>query len=62
MIEFSAKIVDFIQPFTIFEKLFILGVSQGHEYASNKDKQNPGALSLIPQKIRTPISGNFFHF
>ena len=41
----SSKIVDWI-----FSKNFILGVSQGHEYASDKAKQNPGALSLIPQK------------
>ena len=58
----SAKVVDFIQPLTNFEKHFILGVSQGYEYASDKAKQNPGALSLIPQKIRTAISANFFHF
>ena len=60
--ELSSKIVDCIQPITIFAKHFILGVSQGHEYASDKAKQNPGALSLIPQKIRTAISANFFHF
>ena len=60
--EFSTKIVDCIQPLTIFAKHFILGVSQGYEYASDKAKQNPGALSLIPQKIRTAISANFFHF
>ena len=60
--EFSTKIVDCIQPLTIFVKHFILGASQGYEYVSDKVKQNPGALSLIPQKIRTLISGNFFHF
>ena len=57
----SAKVVDFIQPLTNFEKHFILGVSQGYEYASDKAKQNPGAFSHIPQKIRTGISANFFH-
>ena len=50
MIELSSKIVDCIQPFTIFAKHFLLGVSQGHEHASDKAKQNPGVLSLIPQK------------
>ena len=60
--ELFAKIVDCIQPLTIFAKHFRLGVSQGYEYASAKAKQNTGALSLIPQKIRTAISGNFFHF
>ena len=51
-VELSAKIVDCIQQLTIFVKHFILDVSQGYEYASDKAKQNPGALSLIPQKIR----------
>ena len=49
MTEVSSKIVDCIQPITIFKKPFILRVSQGHEYVSNNAKQNPGALSLIPQ-------------
>ena len=53
--EFSTKIVDCIQPLTIFAKHFILGVSQGYEYASDKAKQNPGMLSLIPQKIKILI-------
>ena len=60
--ELSAKIVDYIQPLTIFAKYFILGVSQGYEYASDIAKQNPGALSLIALKNRTAISANFFHF
>ena len=60
--ELSAKKVDCIQPLTIFAKHFILGVSQGYEYASDKTKQNLGALSLIPRKIRTAIFANFFHF
>ena len=60
--EFSTKIVDCIHPFTIFAKHFMLGVSQSYEYVSDKAKQNPGVLSLIPQKIRTAISANFFHF
>ena len=42
--ELSVKIVDRIQ------KHFILGVWQGYEYASDQAKQNPGALSPIPQK------------
>ena len=50
-----AKIVNCIQPLTIFAKHFILGVSQGYKYASDKTKQNPGALSLISQKIKTEI-------
>ena len=50
MIELFSKIIDCIQPFTIFAKHVILGVSQGHEYASDKAKQNPGPLPLIPQK------------
>ena len=58
----SAKIVDCIQPLTIFAKHFILGASQGQEYGSDKAKQNPCAWLLIPQKIRTAISANFFHF
>ena len=60
--EFSTKIVDCIQPLIIFAKHFILGVSQGYVYASDKAKQNPGTLSRTPQKIRTVISANFFHF
>ena len=48
---------------TNFAKDLILGVSQGYEYASGKQKgkQNPSALSLIPQKISTAISANYFH-
>ena len=57
--EFSTKIVDCIQPLTIFAKHFILGVSQGYEYASDKTKQNLGALSLISQVTRTAISASF---
>ena len=44
--EHSAKIVGCIQPLTIFAKHFILGFSQGREHASDKVKQNPGALSF----------------
>ena len=36
--EISAKIVDCIQPLTIFAKNFILDVSQTYEYASDKTK------------------------
>ena len=60
--ELSAKIVGCIQPLIILAKQFKLGVSQGFEYASDKAKQNPGALSFIPPKIRTVFSANFFHF
>ena len=47
--EVFAKIIDCIQPLTILEKHFILGVSQGFEYASDKTK-HLGALSFISQK------------
>ena len=57
-----AETVGCIQPLIIFPKHFVLGVSQGYKYASDKTKQNPDALSLISQKIRTGISENFFHF
>ena len=60
--ELSAKIVDSIQPLTVFVKHFLLDVSQSYEYASDKAKQNHGALLLIPQKNRTAIAANFFHF
>ena len=60
--ELSAKIVDCIQPLTVFATYFILGVSQGYEFASDRAKQNPGTLSLFPQKIRTTTSAHFFHF
>ena len=42
-----AKIVDCIQPLAILTKHSILGVSQHYEYAHDKSKQKPGALSLI---------------
>ena len=42
--EIFTKIVDFIQPLTIFAKHFILDVLQVYEYASDKTKQNPGHL------------------
>ena len=58
---FLAKIFGCIQPLALFAKHFILGVLQGYEYASDKTKQNPGALSFISQKSRTAISANFFH-
>ena len=50
--ELSIKIVDSIQRLTIFAKHFIVGVLQGYQYVFDKAKQNLGALSLIPQKIR----------
>ena len=58
----SAKIVDCIQPLTIFAKHFLLGASQGFENASDKTKENTGALPFISQKITTAISANFSHF
>ena len=60
MMKLSAKIADCIQPLTIFAKHFLLGASQGYEYASDKTK-NTGVLSFISQKIRTAISANFSH-
>ena len=60
--ELFVKIVDCIQPLTILEKHLILGLSQGYNYASDKTKQNPGALSLISTKNRTEISANSFQF
>ena len=59
--ELSVKIVDCIQPLTIFAKDFIRCFT-GYEYAYDKSKQNPGALSLMPQKFMTAVSANFFHF
>ena len=55
-----AKLVDCFQLLTILAKLFVLGVSQGYEYASDKTKQNPSALTFISQNIRTAITANFF--
>ena len=56
--ELFAKIIDCIQPSTILAKHFILGISHGYEYASDKTKQNPGTLS---QEIRKNLR-KFFHF
>ena len=58
----SAKIVECIQPLTIFAKHFILGVSQGYEYTSDKAKAIHCALLLIPPQIKTAISANFIRF
>ena len=60
--EHFAKVVDCIQPLTIFAKHFVLGVAQGYENASDKTKQSRGALSFISQKISPVVSANFFHF
>ena len=60
--ELSGKIVDCIQPLTIFTKHFILGVSQGYDNVADRAKQIPGALSHIPQNISTAIFANFFRF
>ena len=56
-----ANIVACIQPFTIFTKHFILGVSQGR-CVSGKTKEKLGTLSFISRKIRTAIFADFFHF
>ena len=45
--ELFARMVYCIQPLTIFAKHFIVFVSQGDEYASDKFKQNPDVLSFI---------------
>ena len=42
-----AKIVDCIQPLTIFSKNLILGFLQGYKSDCDKTKQNPGALSFV---------------
>ena len=47
-----ARTIACNQPFTFLSKHSTLGASQGYEYASDKAKQNPGALSLNCQKIR----------
>ena len=54
------KIVECIQPLTIFAKHFILFVSHGYEYASVQTKQNPGVLSFISQNIRTAVFAILF--
>ena len=56
------KIVDCIQPLSIFAKLFRLSVLQGYEYASDETRQNPGILSFISQKNETAMSEKFFQF
>ena len=43
--ELFAKIVDFMQPLTIFVKHVISDVSQGYEDTSDKTRENPGAFS-----------------
>ena len=58
--EFSAKIVECIQPFTIFAKRSMLSISQGYEYVSNKSKQKHGLLSFTWQKVA--ISADFVYF
>ena len=47
-IDFSPKLVDCIQPLTIFAKKTSYDVSQGYEYAFDKANQNSDVLSLIP--------------
>ena len=60
--ELFGNIVDCIQPLTILVKHVIVGVLQCYEYASDKPKQNPGALLFISQTIRAATSANFLHF
>ena len=55
-----AKIVNSLLYSTIFAKRFILCVSQGYKYASDKTKQNASVLSFISQKIRAVIPANLF--
>ena len=55
-----AKIVDCIQPLTVFTKQFILFVSQGYEYASDKTKQYMVCCHLFHKKTRAAISANLF--
>ena len=43
-----------------FAKHFILFVSHGYEYASDKTKQNAGVLPFISQKVRTANLCNLF--
>ena len=45
--ESFAKIIDCIQPLTIFAKHSMLHVSQSYEYALDRTKQKPGALRCI---------------
>ena len=47
-----AKLVECIQPLTVFIKCSILGISQGYEYGSNKTKPKPTALSSVSQELR----------
>ena len=47
---------------TIFAKHFILGVSHGYEYTSDRIKQNFGALSLISRQINHKLNTLFFDF
>ena len=58
-LELFIKIVDCIQPLTIFAK-HILFVLQGYEDASDKFKQNPGELSFNSEKVRTAICASLF--
>ena len=58
--ELFAEMVDCIQLSTTFAEHFILNVSQGYEYASNKTKQNPVAFSFISKKIRTSMHVSSF--
>ena len=48
-LDFFVKIVDCIQPMTIFAKHAISFVSHSYEYASNRTKQSLGVLSFISQ-------------
>ena len=54
------KNVYCVQPLTVSAEHFALGASQGYEYFSNKSKQNPAALLIFLQKIKTAMSANLF--
>ena len=45
--ELFTKLVDYIQPLTISANYFILFVSHGYEYASDKTKQNPKPWCVV---------------
>ena len=58
--ELFAKIVDCIQPSTIFAKQLILFFSLGFDHVPIKKLNKTGVLSFNSQKIRTAISANLF--
>ena len=71
--EHFAKLVNGIQPLTIFTKRSILDVSQGYDYTSDNTKQKPGAMKFISHKnndsnlcrflpLLTPILSSNYYF